>query len=74
MFRRFVIAYSFVMLFLVISALWTDSAALGNATYTEAVGRQSTYSLHVASSRGTIYDRNLQPLTNASQKYAYKNP
>ena len=69
MFRRFVIAYSFVMLFLVISAVGTASAALGNATYTEAVGRQSTYSLHVASSRGTIYDRNLQPLTNASQKY-----
>lgn len=67
--RRVIYAYSFIMLFLVIAALGTASASLGNDTYVEAVGRQSTYTLQAAVSRGTIYDRNLQPLTNAEEKY-----
>lgn len=67
--RRIIVSYAFVMLFLVIAALGTASASLGNSTYTEAVGRQSMYTLRVASARGTIYDRSLQPLTNASEKY-----
>ena len=37
--------------------------------YTEVVGRQSTYTLPVAKARGTIYDRNGEPLTNAQEKY-----
>ena len=69
MIRRVIYVYSFMMLFLLIAALGTASAALGHSAYTEAVGRQSTYTLQAAVSRGTIYDRNLQPLTNAQEKY-----
>lgn len=67
--RRIIFAYSFLMLFLVIATLGTASASLGGSTYTEVVGRQSMYTLHVAQARGTIYDRNISPLTNASEKY-----
>lgn len=67
--RRIIGVYSLVMLMLVIATLGTASAAMGNPTYIEAVGSQSAYTLHVASSRGTIYDRNLQPLTNAGETY-----
>ena len=67
--RRVIYVYAFMMFFLLIATLGTASAALGNSTYTEAVGRQSTYTLQAAVSRGTIYDRNLQPLTNADEKY-----
>ena len=69
MFRRTVYVYSVVMFLLFIAVLGTGSAALGNSTYIEAVGRQSTYTLTVAIPRKTIYDRNLQPLTNAKKKY-----
>ena len=67
--RRVIFAYCFVMFFLVIALLGTASAALGGQTYTEAVGRQSMYTLTVAKARGTIYDRNIKPMTNASEKY-----
>lgn len=67
--RRIIFAYSFVMFFLVIALLGTASAALGGSTYTEAVGRQSMYTLNVAKARGTIYDRKMRPLTNASEKF-----
>ncbi len=69
MYRRTVYAYAIIMIFLFIAALGTGSAALGNSTYIEAVGRQSTYTLTIATPRKTIYDRNLQPITNAEQKY-----
>ena len=69
MFRRIIYAYSFVMVFLMIAAFGTASAALGENTYTEVVGKQSSYELTAAVSRGTIYDREMQPLTNASEKY-----
>lgn len=69
MYRRTVYAYAFIMLFLFIAALGTGSAALGNQTYIEAVGKQSTYTLQVASARKTIYDCNLQPLTNTEKRY-----
>ena len=67
--RRMIIAYAFVMFFVVIAIFGTASAALGGGMYTEVVGRQSTYTLPVAKARGTIYDRNGEPLTNAQEKY-----
>ncbi|MGN0478309.1 MAG: peptidoglycan D,D-transpeptidase FtsI family protein [Hominenteromicrobium sp.] len=67
--RRIIAAYCFVMFFLQIALLGTASASLGGSAYTEAVGRQSMYTLQAASARGTIYDRNMKPLTNASEKY-----
>ena len=60
--RRMIIAYAFVMFFVVIAIFGTASAALGGGMYTEVVGRQSTYTLPVAKARGTIYDRNGGPL------------
>ncbi len=67
--RRIITAYAFVMFFVVIALFGTASAALGGGMYTEVVGRQSTYTLQVAKARGTIYDRNGEPLTNAEEKY-----
>ncbi len=66
--RRALISYTLVMLLLTVSILGTASAFIGGETYTEVVGQQSMYALHVASSRGTIYDRNLVPLTNTVQQ------
>ena len=63
--RRIIATYAFVMFFLVIALLGTVTAAFGGTSYTEAAGRQSLYTLTAAKARGTIYDRNLQPLTNA---------
>lgn len=65
--RRTLFAYAGIMFFLIIAILGTASAALGGATYTEIVGRQSMYTLSVATMRGTIYDRNLEPLTNTGE-------
>lgn len=67
--RRIIATYAFVMFFLVIALLGTVTAAFGGASYTEAAGRQSLYTLTAAKARGTIYDRNLQPLTNAERVY-----
>ena len=67
--RRMITAYAFIMFFVVIAILGTASASLGGGMYTEVVGRQSTYTLSVATARGTIYDRNGKPLTNAEEKY-----
>ncbi len=69
MVRRVIYAYALLMASLFIAALGTGSAVLGNETYIEAVGRQSTYTMTVSAPRRTIYDRNLTPLTNAKQKY-----
>ena len=68
--RRIIATYAFVMFFLVIALLGTVTAAFGGTSYTEAAGRQSLYTLTAAKARGTIYDRNLQPLTNAERVYA----
>ena len=54
---------------IVIALLGTVTAAFGGTSYTEAAGRQSLYTLTAAKARGTIYDRNLQPLTNAERVY-----
>ena len=67
--RRIIATYAFVMFFLVIALLGTVTAAFGGTSYTEAAGRQSLYTLTAAKARGTIYDRNLQPLTNAERVY-----
>lgn len=67
--RRIIATYAFVMFFLVIALLGTVTAAFGGTNYTEAAGRQSLYTLTAAKARGTIYDRNLQPLTNAERVY-----
>ena len=67
--RRIIAAYAFVMFLLVIALLGTVTAAFGGTSYTEAAGRQSLYTLTAAKARGTIYDRNLQPLTNAERGY-----
>lgn len=67
--RRIIAAYAFVMFMLVIALLGTVTAAFGSPTYTEAAGRQSLYTLTAAKARGTIYDRNLQPLTNGERGY-----
>ena len=67
--RRIIVTYAFVMFFLVIALLGTVTAAFGGTSYTEAAGRQSLYTLTAAKARGTIYDRNLQPLTNAERVY-----
>ena len=69
MVRRVIYAYALLMASLFIAALGTGSAVLGNETYIEAVGRQSTYAMTVSTPRRTVYDRNLTPLTNAKQKY-----
>lgn len=63
-------AYLLFMLMLVLlgAAGWSISRVSGGAEYVDAAGRQSVYKLEVARSRGTIYDRNLQPLTGAGQR------
>ena len=68
MIRRTLFAYAAIMFFLIISIMGTASAALGGTAYTEIVGRQSMYTVSVATMRGTIYDRNLEPLTNSGEK------
>lgn len=67
MIRRAILSYALVMVLLTVSILGTASASVSGESYTEVVGQQSMYTLHVASSRGTVYDRNLVPLTNTSQ-------
>ncbi len=42
----------------------------GKAEYVAAAGRQSLYRLDVASSRGTIYDCRLRPLTGTTSRWA----
>ena len=46
--RRIIATYAFVMFFLVIALLGTVTAAFGGASYTEAAGRQSLYTLTAA--------------------------
>ncbi len=42
----------------------------GNAEYVAAAGQQSLYRLDAASSRGTIYDCSLKPLTGTTSRWA----
>ena len=73
--RRIIATYAFVMFFLVIALLGTVTAAFGGASYTEAAGRQSLYTLTAAKARGTIYDRNGTVLVSSIEcKNVYLNP
>lgn len=61
--KRIAVVFLFlaVGLLVVILSLFTAS---GTKQYEEAALQQSTYTLQVASTRGTIYDTNLTPLVN----------
>lgn len=67
--KRIVAVYSFMMFLVVLAICGVASATLNGGAYAEAVNNQSRYTLQVAASRGTIYDRNLEPLTNSRKKY-----
>lgn len=59
--------YILLAVFFVILAVYMFSLVTND--YTQTVAGQSTYGVIVAGLRGTIYDRNLKPITNDKKTY-----
>lgn len=61
-----------VMIFIIIFALFLVSIlrliTVATKNYSEVATNQSQYKINISSLRGTIYDKNLNPITNATTK------
>lgn len=63
---RSVACYFLIMLLLLICSLRVAVIAMGD--YGELCNRQNEYTVKVGKTRGTVYDCNMTPLTNTTQK------